>query len=114
VLADGEDLNEVQAITTPETMSQGSQPCQAGASDRRRSRAGDSAWRWRIPGRAPAPDLQEQQRDDQRAERGQHVGQRVVDEVRGDELATAAKLPPATSSTGHKAGRAHAAVENIT
>src|SRR5208337_1540435 len=32
------------------------------------------------------PDLQEQERGDQRSERGEDVGQRIVEQVRGDEL----------------------------
>ena len=78
-------LNDVQRMTTAETISQGSQPCQGG--DGAMALAfGTAPPRSRIPDRAPAPDLQEQQGDDQRAERGQHVGQRIIEIVGGDEL----------------------------
>ena len=86
LLADRGQPKCVQTITTADTISQGSQPCQGrdGAVPGLRCRRTSVRCEFRI-GRRP-PDLQEQQRDDQRAERGQHVGQRVVDEVGRDEL----------------------------
>jgi hypothetical protein len=96
-------------MTTADTMSQGSQPCQGAIGEavlgKRRFRDPE----FRIGRRTP--NLQEQQRDDERAERGEHVGQRVVEEVRGDELRGREAAARGEQDGPQRADRAHAAVD---
>jgi hypothetical protein len=83
-------------MTTTETISQGSQPCQ-----------GVGEFRVRLG----LPDEQERERDDQQSERRENVGQRIVWQVRGDELTDREAAAGDEQHRPERFHRAHAAVD---